>query len=355
VSDLNDVLRRELERDARRIRFEPARWEATVTRGHMPRRRQVLRPLAAVAAVAVIAAAIAVPLALLWPLASDRRPPPAGSGSDPYVTHVDADDGLAVTVPASWTFQENPTRPIEPKNVLAAGSWAFPRGGVCAPFAALRDLPPDGAFFWVIEYHGPQTLEDFMPRPRPFDLGDKVGHYDCSGIHPTYRVRFRDEDRFFQVHVAFGPNAPDSLVQEVIDALDSLEVNACDVADDGYAPSLAPRSGPAGSRATASGELPGGEGQEGGFPGDPTTYVEAWWNLDPAEWASALPGGEEPVAGGPGPVMRLGRVNDAATSCTYEIPFTVPDVPVGEYPLVIISGGELSASANPAGGFTVTG
>jgi hypothetical protein len=355
LTDLDELIRTELDRDARRVRFEASRWEPTATGEHRPRRRSVARAVAGLAVAALITVAVGVPLYLLSPLGSERDQPPATAGSGSYVRHVDADDGLAMTIPDSWSFQANPTRPIEPKNVLAAGSWRFPRGGVCAPFEALRDLPTDGAFLWLIEYHGPDDPGDFIPRPRPFALGDKYGHYDCSGIHPTYRIRFQDEDRFFQAHVALGRDVPDTLVREVVAALDSLEVNACDAADDGYAPSPAPTSGPPGSPAAVSGELPGGEGQESGFPGDPATHVEAWWNLDPAEWASALPGGEEPVPTGPGPVLRLGRIDFPAASCTYEIPFTVPAAGVGEYPLVVIAGGELSASALPAVRFTLTG
>ncbi|MGH2678658.1 MAG: hypothetical protein ACRDHB_09915, partial [Actinomycetota bacterium] len=131
-------------------------------------------------------------------------------------------------------------------------------------------------------------------------------------------------------------------VQEVLAAMDSLEVNACDVGQDGYRPEVSPASGSSGSRATVRGELPHGVGGEGGHPADPTTTVEAWWNLDPERWSSALPGGQEPVPAGPGPVLRLGAVDDAATRCGYDIHFTVPDAPPGLHPVVVIAGGEES-------------
>jgi hypothetical protein len=306
-----------------------------------PRSGPSIRAVGGVVAVVALAAAIAVPLALLWPLGSS---PGAGTGAatEASKTHLDADDGLAITIPAEWTFAEDPTQPIEPKNVLAVGSWPFPRGGVCAPFAALRDLPAEGAFLWLIEYHGPRRPDDFSPRPEPFELGNRYGEFDCSGIVDTYQVRFRDEERFFQLQVAFGPDAPDSHVGEVLTAMDSLEVNACDVAEDGYRPEVSPASGPSGSRATVVGELPHGVGAEGGHPADPTTTVEAWWNLDPERWSSALPGGQEPVPAGAGPVLRLGAIGDAGTRCAYDIPFTVPDAPAGPHPVVVIAGGEES-------------
>ena len=270
-------------------------------------------------------------------------------------THLDADDGLAITIPSSWTFAEDPTQPIEPKNVLAVGSWPFPRGGLCAPFAALRNLPAEGAFLWLIEYHGPRRPEDFTPRPKPFELGNRYGEFDCSGIVDTYQVRFRDEERFFQLQVAFGPDAPDSRVREVTAVMDSLEVNACDVAEDGYRPAVSPASGSGGTQATVRGEIPHSVGGEGGHPADPATTVEAWWNLDPESWPSALPGGQEPVPAGPGPVLRLGAVEDAATRCGYDIPFTVPDAPPGLHPVVVIAGGEESWAAFETVSFEVTG
>lgn len=319
-----------------------------------PKSGPSIRAVGSVVAVAALAAAIAVPLALLWPLGSSSGPGP-GAATEALRTHLDADDGLAITIPPSWTFAEDPTRLIEPKNVLAVGSWAFRRGGVCAPFAALRDLPADGAFLWLIEYRGPRHPEDFSPRPEPFDLGNRYGEFDCSGIVDTYQVRFQDEERFFQLQVAFGPDAPESQVREVLAAMDSLKVNACDVAEDGYPPEVSPTSGPSGSRATVVGELPHGVGSKGGFPADPTTTVEAWWNLDPERWSSALPGGEEPVPAGPGPVLRLGAIDDAATRCGYHIPFTVPDVPAGLHPVVVISGGEESWGPSEAVSFEVTG
>jgi hypothetical protein len=146
-----------------------------------------------------------------------------------YETYTDPGDGLSVTIPQEWSFSEEPTDPIEPENVLAAGSWAFPEGGVCAPFAALDELPPDGAFFWMIEYHGDQRHpEDFVPRPDRFDFADfRYGKgFSCYGVVPQYQLRFTDQGRFFQLQVAFGGQAPESRRAEVLRVLDSIEVTA---------------------------------------------------------------------------------------------------------------------------------
>jgi hypothetical protein len=152
---------------------------------------------------------------------------PVGETSS-YQRHVDLDDALAITIPSAWTFHQDPTQPIEPKNVFAVGSWDFPRGGVCAPFDALDDLPPDGVFLWLIEYHGtPDRSDDFVPRPQRFDLADfRYGETACYAPDPQYQLRFQEAGRFFQWQVVLGPAASDSLELEVLRALDSLEVMA---------------------------------------------------------------------------------------------------------------------------------
>ena len=187
--------------------------------------------LAAVLGAVVVVVGLGVPLALLSDLGSAPRPRPGPRGSptphlDHRGTHVDAPDGVAITIPGSWTFEAEPTQPIEPENVLAVGSWPFPRGGVCAPFAALRELPRDGAFLWLIEYHGTQHPDDFVDRPEPFDLREfRYGRgYSCDSVVPQYQLRFRQSDRYFQLQVALGRDTSSSVEAEVVRALDSIRV-----------------------------------------------------------------------------------------------------------------------------------
>jgi hypothetical protein len=142
-----------------------------------------------------------------------------------YVTHSDRDDGLSIRIPATWTFHQDPSGPAEPRTVFAVGSWAFPTGGECAPMVAQEQLPQDGTFFWLIEYADPQGV-DFPDRPEFFELDPAtLGHYECSLV-PSYLIRFQEHGRFFQVHVAFGSEASESLGPEVLRALESLEVTA---------------------------------------------------------------------------------------------------------------------------------
>jgi hypothetical protein len=256
-----------------------------------------------------------------------------------YRRHADIDDGLAITIPDAWTFHQDPTRPIEPKNVFAVGSWAFPRGGGCAPTAAQDELPRDGVLFWLIEYHGDQPVADFPERPERFELDRQtLGVYECSTV-PSYMIRFRAAGRFFQVHVAFGPDASESLEPEVLQALESLEVLTPDCPTrTSYEPEVIPAAGPPGTSVEVTGAIATG-GNEGGGWGSPATRVEAWWNLKPAQFGSVLTG--NPEAAGPGPVESLGTwVADGG--CSYDISFEVPThetVTSGSYPVVLLISG----------------
>jgi hypothetical protein len=291
---------------------------------------------------------------VLATLEVERVTEPAG-----YRLEADVDDGLSITIPAGWTFDEDPTQPIEPENVFAFGSWDFPSGGVCAPFAALEELPLDGAFVWMVEYHGTDHPEDFVSRPERFDLRDfRFGETSCEGT-PMYQLRFRDGGRFFQWQVAFGPQASEATEADTLLALDSLRAgDVCDTGNDGYVPGVVPTSGVAGTQATVGGEFPHGEPGPGGYPVEADAeWVEVWWNLDPSEpggWSSALPGGEDPIAAESGPVFKLGRV-DVMDSCTYEVPFEIPHVEPGVYPVVVIQMDPESASSFQPAHLEVTG
>jgi hypothetical protein len=340
MKDVDTLVREHLHREADAVRLDPRRWDDRIPDTKRGPRRLDLRRLGIAAASVVLAAGVAVPLVLVSGLREDRTAVPGGSTPSSPERHVDLDDGLAITVPDSWTFREDPAGPIEPKNVFAVGSWAFPRGGDCAPTGAQDDLPPDGALFWLTEYYGDQPPADFPARPETFELDrGTLGVYECSTV-PSYMIRFREGRRFFQLHVAFGPEASESLELEVLRALQSFEVltpNDCP-SRTSYEPELTPAAGPPGTSVEVSGPIATG-GSEGGGWGSPTTRVEAWWNLKPAGFASALTA--DPIAAGPGPVESMGSWF-ADGGCTYTISVRVPDheqVSPGTYPVVLLFSG----------------
>jgi hypothetical protein len=133
--------------------------------------------------------------------------------------------GVAVRYPHGWDATARPLTPVTaPAEVLAVGSFRLPRGpggaDGCEPKEALDRLPPGGAFVYAIEY-GFGSRRDFPPRPRRFRLTG-FARYECLG--PSYTIRFRDEGRFFQVHVAFGRRAGAAVRATALRVLDSFRV-----------------------------------------------------------------------------------------------------------------------------------
>jgi hypothetical protein len=152
---------------------------------------------------------------------------PAEDEEGGTVEYRDTDDGLSITVPEGWTFHQDPSGPDDPRTLFGVGTWAFPRGGECAPTEAQAALRAEGAFLWLIEYTVPQSPETtFLAEGEPLRWEEEsLATYECSVVH-SYLARFHRAGRFFQVHVAFGPDAPDRLREDAIAALDSLEVTA---------------------------------------------------------------------------------------------------------------------------------
>jgi hypothetical protein len=231
---LDDLVGKGLRDAAAQARFEETAWVSPTEPDGVPgpQRGRGRRWAVAALAAAVVIAAVALPLVLLAPLGEEKERPGASSATDPGEgvqddeTHTDVNDGLSVTIPEAWTFHQDPSGPVDPKSVFGVGTWTFPKGGDCAPTAAQAELPADGAFFFLYEYLGGGDPADFPPRPSHFQLDTStLGHYECQVV-PSYMIRFRDAGRLFQVHVAFGPQAYESLRPEVLRALDSIEVTA---------------------------------------------------------------------------------------------------------------------------------
>jgi hypothetical protein len=235
MRELDELIRDGLSEEAGRGRFDRSRWEPSVAELPAPRRRRARRrrvspALAGVAVGAVLAAAIVAPLLFLSRLGSGTREDRSGQTVSPtprptgYVRHADLDDGLSITIPAAWTFHQDPSGPAEPRTILAVGSYALPIGGECAPAFAQRELPPDGALFWLIEWRDPTFA--FPTRPPSFELDEGThGFYECS-VTSSYLIRFEEKSRYFQIHVSLGERAPDSVASEVLRALESIAVTA---------------------------------------------------------------------------------------------------------------------------------
>jgi hypothetical protein len=226
--NLDTLIERGLEEEAARARFH-GRWADSTTTRRRHHRPVLPRWVPVAAAAVLLAAGVLLPLAFMAGLFPDgKRTGPAGEApTGGPVTVRDADDGLAITIPAGWTFRQDPSGPDDPRTVFAVGTWAFPRGGDCAPTAAQMDLPGEGALVWLMEYRGrPGPETTFLREGEPLILDEgSLATYECS-VTPSYLVRFYRSGRFFQAHVSFGPRASGSLRAQVEETLNTIDVTA---------------------------------------------------------------------------------------------------------------------------------
>jgi hypothetical protein len=231
-------VRQRLRGDLELIRAPEPQLEQVIGRA---RRRRTRSLLAAVTIAGLVLIGLGVPLILLSPI---RGAGPATPGTTPtppatspqptttqrlvlpaarpgWVWHTEQASRVAVQAPKSWTFKSGPMGLAAPRALFALGTGPIPAGGDCAPRAAIRALPKDGALLWVLEYTGGENPYEFPPRPARFDLGPLAGPLECVGER-THLIRFRQAGRFFQVHVLFGPRASAALRVEVAAALSSF-------------------------------------------------------------------------------------------------------------------------------------
>jgi hypothetical protein len=253
------------------------------------------------------------------------EPTVMASARSGWVEHRDLQNQVSVETPQDWAFNEDPVPALlEPRVLFAAGTASIPQGGDCAPDEAVRRLPADGALFWIQEYATPHNPSDFPPRPGTFDLGPEGGPFECLGVS-AHVILFTEQDRYFQVYVTFGPGAPQSVRQDVLDSLDSLVVGVaqgpyCGVIDpssDRYGSRFDPLSGSPGDTITVSG--PTLRGEDGRYT--PATRVEVWWN------ASRL---QAPIQG------QMVASLPIEGLCRFRVTFAIPDVPPGEYPVTTV-------------------
>ena len=131
-------------------------------------------------------------------------------------------DRVSVRYPAGWFATARPLTPITgPGELLAVTSFPLPKNPLlvgCEPGATLANMPPSGAWIFVWYYGENLGYSNFPPRPGKF----KLGGYECFGSSPSYMLRFRQSNRYFQVYVAFGHRAGAATRASVLQVLDSF-------------------------------------------------------------------------------------------------------------------------------------
>lgn len=262
-------------------------------------------------------------------------PPPARTEG---TVQFDPDAGIWMLTPPDWTFLLEPSGPVEPATMFALANYPIERGGGCAPTRALASLPPAGALAWATESRDP-PVNEFPPRPDRFSLDPaSLANYECSGSHPTYMFRFRDQGRYFQIHVALGEEANERVRDDLLASLSSLELDRCFPSEPPGLVSefgtLTPDEGHPGAEVALSGPT----GRDGNGFWSPLDRIEVWWSQDPIE----MPTETETQ-------LLLASV-DPRQDCEFTANFRVPDVPPGRYLITVL--GEFGWMAERP--FTVT-
>ncbi len=342
MTDLEARLRNSMSRKLDPIEVAP---HLPIDVARHARARRAVTMLGSGMAVVVSAVAVAWMASALSsnPSQPPVAPAPSKSPQEAWTTHTNQEDGLSITTPEGWSVRwaapgQSPA--------LYVSTFDFDLShGFCGTDGPLSVLPNDGAFFWLYEIPGLSALQ----RPTPFELDESsLASYEGSGCVPTYRIDFSDSGRDLSVHAVFGDQPAQDLRKQLLDSLNSLEVSEraseasstppdCPtVSEGGYQIELSETSGTPGSSVEVSGPTP--LYAEDGSYRPPDSEIQLWWNADPDEWESVLPGGQEPVAERPGDVVLIGTAQLAGT-CTFSTTFTVPDSPAGSYRIVPVDFG----------------
>jgi len=117
---------------------------------------------------------------------------------------------VSVDLPTGWVEKSDPVpSALDPRVVAAYGTWDFPAGGTCGPEPTLAALPANGALVWVDEYADPENRADFEPGgpPSSIDLQTPPARWQCASSAPSRMYLFGLAGRYFELHIALGPQA----------------------------------------------------------------------------------------------------------------------------------------------------
>jgi hypothetical protein len=224
-------------------------------------------------------------------------------------------------------------------------------GAPAIPPRTITSLPPDGIVVTALA-----TPWAFDPAAVPFPPGS-LGPFDLSSAHVRgpdpeeppgdYSVYWLQPQDYVLIRVYFGSGAPTAeLVAQAQEALDHLEVPpVCPVPAEGpLGAEVSPTQGAPGDQVALTGPMPF-QHEDGSYDRSGDTTIVAWWNANPEDWVGlvSFSTGPLPSPAGPGPLLRLGEGGRGA--CSFAIPFEVPDVPPGEYPIVFVQEGGVGAEA----------
>jgi hypothetical protein len=163
---------------------------------------------------------------------SASRSSATSSTGDGLVSFHDSETGVAGRYPDGWHRARALTNQVVPREVLTLATYPLRGGakaGECAPDTARADMPPGGAFVWLLEYRplrgevwADLPRDRFPPRPGSFRIPrERLAPVSCFD-GPGYSTTFRAADRPFQLLVAFGGEPSEERLDDVEAILDGL-------------------------------------------------------------------------------------------------------------------------------------
>jgi hypothetical protein len=258
-----------------------------------------------------------------------------------------------------YTRSSGPARPGD-----ATSAWAstlpFEREheAIAIPANTIAALPSDGVVVTALT-----VMSGYDPSlgPFPFDISE-LSLADARLRRPKaeeppgdYAVlEIYSEPALIRVY--FGSSSPsEQLIETAQRALNTLQLPPiCPApAEGGYDAELSVDRGAAGEQVTVSGPMPF-QRKDGSYDTSGQTRMVVWWNASPRDWPylSSFSEVEPSPAVEGSPLLRLGEAGGDV--CSFAVSITVPEVPPGEYPIVVLQEGGDSSSLEASLVFHVT-
>jgi hypothetical protein len=360
---------RELPAPVERIRARSAERPPRLTSGGPPPGRQRLTAGIVALAVFVAAGAFAwrafngtrredAPVSSLHPAPTDEDAnpvvnPPAVEYATPFFPYRPYREG--------WHTRD--FGPVERGSAAVAWASTVPFESAdrsdtapAIPPATIEQLPPDGIV--VTALATPWSFDpELGPYPpvadRSLDLGRAILRGPEAEEPPGDYSILEIQSGYILVRVYFGVTNPSAdLVAEAQHELDTLEIPpVCPMpATGGFGATLSTTEGAPGDAITIDGPMPF-QHEDGSYDHSGDFRMIAWWNASPEDWALLSSSTVEPSPATVGPLLRLGE--GGLSACSFSIGFTVPDVPPGQYPIVVLDHGNDSSTMEAALTFTV--
>jgi hypothetical protein len=239
------------------------------------------------------------------------------------------------------------SRPARAGDATTAWASTIPfepeHGAIAIPANTITTLPPDGIVLTALTV---MSDYDSALGPFPFDISG-LALADAEQRRPTaeeppgeYAVLELSSEPVL-IRVYFGTASPSKrLVERAQEALDTLQLPPiCPApAGGGYGAELSAEEGAAGDQVTVSGPMPF-QRKDGSYDTSGQTRMIVWWNASPKDWPylSSFSNVDPSPAVQGSPLLRLGE--GGGDTCSFSVSFTVPDVPPGTYPIVVLQEG----------------